>query len=621
MTAARLAFFFAAASGLAAAQTAPEKPASDKPGVEVQFTLEPSEAGRPAASPIRQGDMARVRFRVRDKISKAPLEGRYPSAWMMLRTEDDNATCRQRVQRLLNPDIFSRAAIDLNAYYVLVMNADATISVVDPLFGYGNTKLLALVPLLSPAEDWALTAGDQPILFTSLRGTGKVAVIDATNWRVLKNVEAGPGAGRMAIDPEGGAAWVTHAAGVAAISTSGFEIAGDLPTGKGPHALAFATDAPLLFVTNREDGSVSVIDRDRLRVVRTIRTGGQPGAIAYSAKSRRAYATDARDGRIFVIDPARDQPSAVIASEPGIDPIRFARDGRFGFILNPLGKHVFVIDSSTNRIVQTLATEFEPDQVTFSGTLAYIRQRGSESVLMISLDGIGAEGKQVPAADFPAGQHPLGQTSMPTPADSIVRAPAENAALVANPADKAIYYYREGMAAPMGFFSNYSHEPRAVLVVDRTLRQTAPGVYETTVHFDRAGRYALAFLLDSPQAVECWDVAVDPNPNAPAARPRVEVEMLNTVETVATGASLMVRFRLREAETKALRRDASDVVVQAYRAPGVWQQRKIAASKGDGVYETVFTLPAAGVYYIHVQSASLGVTFESNTFTVRAVVP
>ena len=27
--------------------------------------------------------------------------------------------------------------------------------------------------------------------------------------------------------------------------------------------------------------------------------------------------------------------------------------------------------------------------------------------------------------------------------------------LVANPRDKAIYYYQEGMAAPMGQFSNY----------------------------------------------------------------------------------------------------------------------------------------------------------------------
>ena len=43
--------------------------------------------------------------------------------------------------------------------------------------------------------------------------------------------------------------------------------------------------------------------------------------------------------------------------------------------------------------------------------------------------------------------------------------------LVANAADQAVYYYREGMAAPMGTFKTYSCEPLAVMVVDRSLRE------------------------------------------------------------------------------------------------------------------------------------------------------
>jgi hypothetical protein len=612
MNAGRLAFVIAAGS-VAFAQTAGEKQS-----VEVQFTIEPADATRTSAQPLRAGDIARVRFRVRDKVSKTPLEGRYPSAWMVLHG-DDNATCRQRVQRLLNPGIFSRPEIDLNTYYVLVMNADATIGVVDPLFGYGNTKLLALIPLPAPAQDWALWPGVKPMLFASLRGLGKLAVIDATTWRVVKTIDVAPGAGRTAIDPDSRAVWVAHDSGVAAISTSGLDVVGQVRTGKGPHEIAFSTDAPLVYVTNRAEGTVSIVDRDRMAIVRTVQARGEPAGIAYSAKGRAVYVTDSANGRIVAVHGAGGEPPTVIDSEPGIGPIRFVRDGRFGFALNPARKHVFVLDSSTNRIVQTLETEFEPDQVTFSGTLAYIRQRGSESVLMISLDAIGEEGKRVPAADFPAGQHPLGQVSMTTPADSIVRAPAENAVLVANPADKAIYYYQEGMAAPMGFFSNYSREPRAVQVVDRTLRQTSPGAYETTVTLDRAGRYAVAFLLDSPQAVECWDVTVEPDPRLPqSARAHTEVEYLIAQDVVAAGVPIAVRFRLRDAVAKTARGGAGDVVVQAYRAPGVWQQRRVASPQEGGAYEASFTLPAAGIYHIHVQSASLGVTLESNTFVVRA---
>ena len=78
---------------------------------------------------------------------------------------------------------------------------------------------------------------------------------------------------------------------------------------------------------------------------------------------------------------------------------------------------------------------------------------------------------------FPAGQNPPDKASRPSPAASIVQVPGANAVLVANPADRAIYFYKEGMAAPLGHFRNYNREPRAVLVVDRSLQErSARGV-------------------------------------------------------------------------------------------------------------------------------------------------
>ena len=49
---------------------------------------------------------------------------------------------------------------------------------------------------------------------------------------------------------------------------------------------------------------------------------------------------------------------------------------------------------------------------------------------------------------------------------------------MANPADQAIYYYMEGMLAPMGSFNNYRREPKAVLIVDRSLRERAGRVFD-----------------------------------------------------------------------------------------------------------------------------------------------
>ena len=97
-------------------------------------------------------------------------------------------------------------------------------------------------------------------------------------------------------------------------------------------------------------------------------------------------------------------------------------------------------------------------------------------------------------------------------ADSIVPAPEGNAVLITNSADRMIYFYTEGMAAPIGNFQNYRRELRGVLVVNRSLRETAPGVYSTDVRLDGYGDYDVAFLIDNPRLINCFDVSVKENP-------------------------------------------------------------------------------------------------------------
>src|SRR5262249_47149411 len=152
----------------------------------------------------------------------------------------------------------------------------------------------------------------------------------------------------------------------------------------------------------------------------------------------------------------------------------------------------------------------------------------SETVRMIPLDGLGAEGKKISVVDFPGGQNPLGEGRHASLADTIVPASGESAVLVANPVDKAIYYYKEGLAAPMGNFSNYGRQPRAVLTVDRTLRERTPGVYETVARLRTAGPHEVLFLLDSPRILHRFplSIAEDPDSGQIASRPQADVSLL-----------------------------------------------------------------------------------------------
>jgi hypothetical protein len=225
----------------------------------------------------------------------------------------------------------------------------------------------------------------------------------------------------------------------------------------------------------------------------------------------------------------------------------------------------------------------------------------------------------VSLADFTGGQHAMGRGRAGALADSIVGAPDGIAVLVANPADRAIYYYKEGMAAPMGGFNNYSREPRAVLVVDRSLRERPGGVYATTVTVDAPGRYEVVFLLDAPRVVTCFALDVAPRPETLAARtPDVAIVPVHLPRAVKAGTTTSIRFRLADAKTSQPL-DARDVEVLAMQAPGVWQQRLRAAPAGSGEYEITVAPPGEGVVYLWVTSASARLPLGSGRFLVLRV--
>ena len=580
-------------------------------GIAVQAEIVPLSPERV----LREEGTAAIRFEITDAATGQPLAGLSPAAWMSLLPPDgtDAQKCRQDIEQFVSGTLLKRPALDLNVYFVLALNQDASVSVVDPLFGFGGSRLLALVDLLSPGEDWVLT-GDQRRLFVSQPEAGRVAAVDTSSWEVEAQVDAGPRPTRLALQPDEAYLWITldltgeegAGSGVAVIDARSLRVLARIPTGAGHHEIAFDADSRFAFVTNGDAGTVSVIDVRALAKVKDVPTGEQPVSIAWSSLAGAAYVTHARSGTIVAIDGQRHEVTARMTARPGLGQIRFAPGGRLGFAVNPPADAVFIVDAASNRILQSGEMLDAPDQVAFTDDLAYIRHQGSETVLMIPLKEVGEEGKAVPAADFPGGQHSFGQGRKPSPAAGIVRAPGQVAVLVANPADQAIYYYKEGMAAPMGHFKNYDREPRAVLVVDRSLgERSRKGSYETVAKLRGPGRYELAFLLESPRVLHCFQVEVLPDPAREEERRRslpARVEILEAPSAVAVGKKAPVRFRLTDPNTGAPLSGLDDVRVLIHRTDRNWQSRIKARDLGAGVYEIAFTPTEPADYIVRVES-------------------
>jgi YVTN family beta-propeller protein len=607
-----LAMAFACAATLSA-QSAPTRAVQE--GIVVEFESEMT-AGRP---PARSGEDVRFRFRVTDTASGDPLQGLKPAAWLDLRRSgqpSDASRCTKKVAAFLGDSLFSVPSVDLNAWYVLAMNEDSSISVVNPRFGFGGSQLLSMVFLDSPAEDWVLTENQQR-LFVSMPESGRVAVVDAATWKIVARLDVPSRPGRVALQPDEKYLWVSYVGGAAAFDRQTLKLAAHISTGAGTHEFAFSSDSRFVFVTNRDAGTVSVIDATAGRKIADVSTGGHPSSVTFSELSRTAYVANEDEGGIVAVN-ARGEIVARMPAGAGIRQIRAAPSGRYLFAVNPGREQLYIIDASSNRLVQTGVIHGGPDQVTFSSSLAYIRRRSDATVLMVPLDRVGVPDDPLPLVDFTGGQLPFSKGARPSPADSIVRVPGSNAVLVANPADRAVYYYQEGMAAPMGQFQNYSHEPRAVMVVDRGLEEGPRGVYQTVGRVPQAGVYDVVFFLDSPRVVHCFEFEAGSAAGEPA-RPRSIIMRSASEKTLRTGEIAHLRFQVLDERTHEPITNLRDLRTLVFLQPGIWQVRQAATEAAPGFYEIQFTPPSPGIYQAYFESLSLGLKFNSPhvlTFTV-----
>lgn len=610
-----LIFFFAALASLNPV-LAQKKPASQKierEGVEVEFTIEPiEEPGK--LSELMEAKEAVVRFKINDKATKTPLSGVKPSVWLTQRgeSETDARMCREKVQSFLQGSLRSRPDVDLNAYYLLALNDESNISVIDPLLGFGSSKLLTLVMLKSPGEDWAQKSSEEK-LFVSMPLVNQIAVVDTSTWKVVANVDTGMKPTRVRLQPDEKYLWVgndaTEQSGVTVIDTTTLKVVGQLPTGRGHHEFDFSSDSRFAFITNREDGTLSVVDIQKLAKVKDIKTGAPATSVAFSTLGNALYVLNEAEGSIAVVDARTQQIATRIQTKPGIKTLRFAPGGRWGFVPNPKENAVYVFDASTNRLAHTIGVDKGPDQVAFTDAFAYVRSSGSTEVSMVRLSTISG---QPDVVKFPGGQiAPADAPGAASVADVIVPAPEGNSVLVANPADRVIYYYSEGMAAPMGSFQNYRRNPRAVMVVDRSLREVTAGVYSTTTKLPKSGIYDVAFLLDSPRITHCFNAEAKPNPDVRREKPlALRIEYLNKDTQSGVGENYKLRFKLFDTTTLKAKSDLKDVRVLTVLASGIWQKRDFARSAGDGIYELDIRVPQTGLYRVFVESRSQDVSFR-----------
>jgi len=580
---------------------------------QIEFSIDP-ESGQV----IMEGELASLRFSVKDATTGAPLSAVTPSVWLDLdkpvlqEKGGKPLSCKEKIGLYMQGSLSYRPDLDLNSYYILSLNNDATISVTDPIVSFsGVTQLYTMIYLKRPGEDWAGSPDDK-LLYVTMPKANQVAVASTETFKVVKNVDAGENPVRIALQPDARYLWVGNdsldpaESGVTVIDSESLEVVARIPTGPGHHEIAFTEDSLFAFVTNSKEGTLSIIDVAKLKKGADLKIGVDPISLAYSRLSKSLFVANTGDGTVVVVDGKSHKVVRTLTMEPGARVVRVSPDGRYAFVANARTNQLLVLDAATHEVIRRVDVDKEPDQIAFTKEFVYVRCKGSEALALIPLRQVGKE--ETPTISRIAyGQQPPGSSPNHAFADAIVPTPEDGHVLIANPADRMIYYYMEGMQFAMGSFRSYGGTvQRAVRVVNRSVRELERGVYGAKVRVPGYGRYQVAFLLDSPRILHCFDFTAKANPVlADKASKFPTIEYVTRERKMRVGERFVLQFRLVRPRKNEPVAGVKDMTVQATLAPGTWFEKFKASEVGNGVYEVAFTPPRPGSYYLTFSSTEL----------------
>jgi YVTN family beta-propeller protein len=177
-------------------------------------------------------------------------------------------------------------------------------------------------------------SADGRTALASCEYSGQLVAFDVEDATVTRTIDLPwPGARPqdVKLSPDGSAYFVAdmHTNGVWVVDASTYAVRGFVPTGRGAHGLYPSRDGRFLYVSNREEGSVSVLDFATARVVeRWSIPGGSPDMGGVSADggvlwlsgryNREVYALSTIDGRLLARIPVGNGPHGMcVWPQPG----------------------------------------------------------------------------------------------------------------------------------------------------------------------------------------------------------------------------------------------------------------------------------------------------------------
>src|SRR5436305_11875632 len=170
-----------------------------------------------------------------------------------------------------------------------------------------NMKLHRSIHVPCLGVDHMDFTADGAYLLASCEFSGQMVVVDVNRDQLVKTIQIQPGAmpQDVKLSPDGRTFYVADMAsnGVWVIGAKRFRLKGFIRTGRGAHGLYASRDARQLYVSNRGEGSISVISFRKQRVVERwqIPGGGSPDMGGVSTDGKVLWLSGRYDAEVYAI--------------------------------------------------------------------------------------------------------------------------------------------------------------------------------------------------------------------------------------------------------------------------------------------------------------------------------
>lgn len=427
------------------------------------------------------------------KRNQDPYSGLYPVGWGSLKEKDFSLTeesCKKEIQKNLSGIVSQKPEIELNEMNFFIVGDDS-VGVIDPQISLKRTKLKKIIKFDNKITQTRVVSNQLYVL----SGESLFRVDEnLSNIKVFSVNKKAESFGSIKAD-----FWVKSNGKYSIYSPEG-KVKFEIKTGK--NSLLFGETEVLKI----SDDRISTVDL----------SGKESGSIKISGIKGGSYLSSLdgfflfSDREIFV--KSRNGLTKLEGVNKAQGNVKSLEDKENNILYLAIkdkkdSSSVVAIDTSVLKVIGSVNGFESINELSKSDDYIYIKEARTNTFVL--LNRLKKNSKY--NFDFSPLRIQAGVIDSDPSEDSHVFSPVsgETSMFILNDKDKKIYYYKEGMMAPVGSSPSYGLELKAGYVIKNYLKEKKVGVYETSVDVPKTGKYLISLLMKDQSSFYCKTVDLE----------------------------------------------------------------------------------------------------------------